>query len=381
MYIDDSWNDDIYEDFEPVKYKNLKVYSRDWTVETIFNQIKHGYIDLNPKFQRKIAWKDDKRSMLIESLILRVPVPQIVLAEDPYNANSFIVIDGKQRLLTILDFLEHGSYSSWNTGRLKKLKVRHDLNGKAFNELDTQTQRDLLNSDIRCTIISNVKDPEILYDIFFRINTGSVPLSTQELRQVLNRGEFAEYLYYTTTDSQEIHCVMGITGSDDRLRDIEILLRFFSIVLLGGTYRGNLKKFLDESMEIFTVYWEEYNSKIASLYKDFNNSIKKLESIFSYEYIGRKLSDKKIDRKFNKVLFEVQVYYFMYVEDELLTDQKKEEIRLAFTKLCDNSEFIETLEHTTQAVVKYENRFELFEKHIIKNLNLYEGDIPLPIRR
>jgi hypothetical protein len=81
------------------------VYSRDWTVGTILAQIEQGNIDLNPNFQRRNAWNDEKRSRLIESLIIGVPIPEIVLAEDRERRKSFIVIDGKQRLLSILGYV------------------------------------------------------------------------------------------------------------------------------------------------------------------------------------------------------------------------------------------------------------------------------------
>ena len=86
------------------------MYARDWTIETIFNQINIGNIDLNPKFQRRNAWNDDKRSKLIESIIMGYPVPEIVLAENPNKKRSFIVIDGKQRLLTLAGFIDNEKY-------------------------------------------------------------------------------------------------------------------------------------------------------------------------------------------------------------------------------------------------------------------------------
>src|SRR5262245_43129578 len=93
------WNDEIAQDLKPEDLSGLVVYSRDWTIETINNQIAQDNIDLNPKFQRRNAWNDDRRSKLVESLIAGLPVPEIVLAENPLKPKSFIVIDGKQRLL------------------------------------------------------------------------------------------------------------------------------------------------------------------------------------------------------------------------------------------------------------------------------------------
>ena len=84
-------NKEIIDDMAIVLSENIKTYSRDWTVETIYNQIRQGNIELNPKFQRRNAWTDEKRSRLIESLILKLPVPSIVLAESHTEKNKFVV--------------------------------------------------------------------------------------------------------------------------------------------------------------------------------------------------------------------------------------------------------------------------------------------------
>jgi Protein of unknown function DUF262 len=102
----DEWNTELEGEVQAEEVGSLIVYSRDWTVETIISQIEKKNIDLNPKFQRRNAWNDAKRSKLIESLIIGVPVPEVVLAEDKDVKKSYIVIDGKQRLLAIAGFVE-----------------------------------------------------------------------------------------------------------------------------------------------------------------------------------------------------------------------------------------------------------------------------------
>jgi hypothetical protein len=129
------WNEEIIEDVSAKDESELVVYSRDWTIATIISQIEQKNIDLNPKFQRRNAWDDARRSKLIESLIAGLPVPEIVLAEDPKKKKAFIVIDGKQRLLTIAGFVDP-TVGYWNKPQLKKLKLREDLNGKTYDQLE-----------------------------------------------------------------------------------------------------------------------------------------------------------------------------------------------------------------------------------------------------
>ncbi|MBA4211225.1 MAG: hypothetical protein C0454_16995, partial [Parvibaculum sp.] len=240
-FEDEGWNDDIAEDLSPGDFRDLVVFSRDWTVETVVSQIRKGNIDVEPDFQRRNAWNDGKRSLLIESLILGIPVPEIVLATAPDNPKSFIVIDGKQRLLAILGFIDPDFAASWDKPRLQGLQVRVDLNGKTYEAISKDDLDDgrLLNADVRCAVISNYAADDVLYHIFYRLNTGSVPLSTQELRQSLNKGPFSKLLAQTTDHVRPIHEVLRLSSPDKRLRDAEILLRFIAFHIYGDRYRGN----------------------------------------------------------------------------------------------------------------------------------------------
>ena len=184
-------NQEIINDITKIQTENIKTYSRDWTVETIYNQIEQGNIDLNPRFQRRNAWSDDKRSRLIESLILKLPVPEVVLAESHTEKNKYLVLDGKQRLLTIAGFIDHEKYKYWDKPVLRDLKMRPDLNNMSIEFLSQDNNKDsyraFQNSDIRCTVVFNQSSDDILYEIFYRLNSGAVPLSMQELRQSLRK--------------------------------------------------------------------------------------------------------------------------------------------------------------------------------------------------
>src|SRR5574344_1495434 len=163
-------NESDSEDIQNIDVSDVVVYARDWTIETIFNQINIENIDLNPKFQRRNAWNDDKRSKLIESIIMGYPIPEIVLAENPNKKRSFIVIDGKQRLLTLAGFIANDKYKYWDRPVLKGLKVLKELNKSKYIDFDEKSKREFDNSSLRCTVITNYKDIQILYDIFYRLN-------------------------------------------------------------------------------------------------------------------------------------------------------------------------------------------------------------------
>lgn len=357
--------------------KPLVVASRDWTVETIVRQISQGNIDLNPKFQRRNAWNDDKRSTLIESLIWGVPVPQIVLAEDPARPRSFIVIDGKQRLLTLAGFSDP-KFKYWDKPELKGLKVFHELNGANFEALSHNDEfedyyRRLMNADIRCTVLSNYSDPDILYDIFYRINTGSVRLGSQELRQVLNRGWFADFLVENTNDLQPIHRVLGLDEPDVRLADVEIILRSLAMDLFGKKYNGNLKQFLDTSMKEITRNYDE--AEIEQEYDYFNFGIANCEKVFLAKQIGRKMTGGKWETRFNRVLFEVQNYFFKHLDEDLVIRKKTRFLKEFAALVQHDTLFRSSIESTTKSVENTHLRFSKFQELIKK---VFGKDIATP---
>ena len=313
-------NEDLFDESEDFSGRNeIIVYSRDWTVETVISQIKNGNIDLNPKFQRRNAWNDKKKSKLIESYIVGYPVPEIVLAEHPKEKKKFIVIDGKQRLLTLCGFVRPEDYGSWNNPKIQGLADLPELNDCTFQNMKSSANhssyiRELANADVRCTVISNVKNDAVLYDIFYRLNAGATPLSVQELRQVLHPGPFTEHMVDYTDRGSAIQTVLGLDGPDKRLKDIETLLRVLAFHFYADKYKGSLKAFLDNFTFEVNNNWNTFERKISSALERIEFGIKALGKALDGErIIGRKFDFEKdrFESRFNTVIFEVQIYYAM----------------------------------------------------------------------
>jgi len=378
--MDVSWNADEIASSAPAPFGDLVVYSRDWTVETICRQIQQGNIDLNPRFQRRNAWTDERRSLLIESLIVGIPVPEVVLAEHPQRKKSFIVIDGKQRLLALSGFIDPATVPSWERPTLKGLAVKSELNGSSYRDLAgegelSETSRRLMNADIRCTVISNFRDDSVLYQIFYRLNTGSVPLSTQELRQSLIRGDFANFLVDYTNTVRPIHTVLGLDGPDARMRDVELLLRLMALIEYAPFFRGDLKRFLDSSMQRFSDSWPLNRPAIEGYLSRIDAAISRLARVFEMRQIGRKTTNGKFESRFNKAVFEVEVLGFDKLVDADLTPELVENFRLAIPSLFDRPEFRASIEATTKTMAQYRTRFEQFSGAMRA---VFNKDVPIP---
>lgn len=357
------------EDLIDVNSSDVIVYSRDWTIETIYNQIILGNIDLNPNFQRRNAWTDEKRSKLIESIVMGYPVPEIVLAENPVKKRSYIVIDGKQRLLTIAGFINNSKYLYWDRPKLKKLDVRKELNGLGYEDINIDVRREFDNSSLRCTVITGFSDIQVLYDIFYRLNSGSVSLSTQELRQSLIPGDFANYLLEITNEKQPIHDVMNIEGPDRRFRDIEIVLRLISFIKYPRNYNGNLKKFLDESMKCISDNWNAEKEDVTIIYEKINGAIGLLNKMFGeYKLIGRKYEGDKMLSRFNKVLFEVEVFFFLHLDNSV--EAYKDFFISNLKQLCsEDAAFKDSIESSTKNMDNYRIRYSKFQDMVNRTFN------------
>lgn len=375
------WNDDVLEEeISESDYDGLVIYSRDWTVGTIIDQMEQGNIDLDPKFQRRNAWSDKNKSLLIESLLLGAPVPEIVLAEDSGTRGKFVVLDGKQRLLTLLGYFHPESNPYWKNAQLMNLRVREDLKGITWESMKENSNKDstaLVNVTIRCTVISHYRSVDVLYDVFYRLNTTSVPLSTQELRQTLIRGPFTEYLVeYTNCDyegapDEGVHSfqkVIGLDGPDTRMRDCELLLRFIALDCFYSNYKGNLKSFLDDSMKSVNTSWDKMDDRIRSLSQEMNQTIDLLAEVFGeFENIGRKYTGEKPEKRFNKALFDVQCFYFHKLINEDLDNKHNQLFKTEFKALCNDEEFRRSIETTTKTKESYQTRYSRFQEIVNRN--------------
>jgi hypothetical protein len=377
----DDWNDELEQEVSAEGVESLVVYSRDWTVETILRQVEQNNIDLNPGFQRRNAWNDLKRSRLVESLVMGIPVPEIVLAEDVSKRKSFIVIDGKQRLLALAGYKWPEKYPSWDKAVLRGINTRKDLNNLGYAELEKKEDdyRQLINADIRCTVISNYKSNDVLYDIFYRLNTGSVPLSSQELRQVLNRGPFAEFLIKSTNVTLPLHGVLSLNGPDNRLRDAEIVLRFIAFSRFGGGYGGNLTPFLDGSMKTINENWGDFEPIVVGLLNELNMATERLILTFGVKLVGRKFSNGVWESRFNRALYEVEGFYFGKLPEAAFLAIDAATVRSEFEAFCGGTpEFLDSIETSTKNLQRYRRRYELFQGFVNKVFGTNIDCVPLP---
>lgn len=382
-FFDDFQNQESLEDLhlKLEQLQNAVLWGTDWTAETIVSQIKKGRIELNPKFQRREAWDEKRKSAFIESLICGFPIPQIILAEGKTKNDPYIVIDGKQRLLSLRRFFANNDEEDFKPLKLKGLSVLSGLNNKTYAEINNNPQianlvSQIENQPIRTIIIRNWPNEEFLYTVFLRLNTGSLPLSTQELRQALHPGGFLDFCDEYSASNERIHKILNISKADYRMRDIELIVRFFAFNYFINEYQGNLKLFLDNSVKILNEQWQDRSLEFINVANDLDCRIDLIYEIFKSNAF-KKYKNGTFDSRFNRAVFDIMVYYFYNNDIREIALHKQHEIVEGFQQLSNSDpQFVASFETSTKNTFQTSYRFTKWGEKLKEILGI---DLNIPI--
>jgi len=245
--------DEVFEEPEAFISYDIASYPSDLTLSVLSEMWKNGDIII-PEFQRSFVWNISQSSLLIESFLLGLPVPQVFFYVDEDNKN--LVIDGQQRLLSVVYFLDgffgsesiHGKQQVF---RLSGLDERSPYAKKRFVDLDEGSQRKLKNAVLRAINIRQLNpkgEHTSVYHIFERLNTGGTPLKPQEIRNCVFRGGFASLLKELNADSNWRR-ILGKSTFDKHQKDVELLLRVFALTQSWEKYEKPMKEYLNVAMD------------------------------------------------------------------------------------------------------------------------------------
>ena len=246
---------------------DIATYPSDFTLSIIAQMWKDGDISI-PDYQREFVWSISQSSLLIDSFLSGLPVPPVFFYIDEDNLN--LVIDGQQRILSVVFFLEgyfgHEHQGKRQTFRLTGLKEGSRYANKKFSDLSESEQRKLKQSVLRAINIrqlSPVGESTSAYHIFERLNTGGTPLKPQEIRNCVFRGGFATTLKDLNND-QHWRKILGKPLKDKHLKDVELVLRVFSLFNSSENYEKPLKEYLNQAMKSH----DKGKSSLVKKYKD-----------------------------------------------------------------------------------------------------------------
>lgn len=239
---------------------NLVVQHSDFSLRALYDMAVNKSIGLDPHYQRRDRWKQDKQSALIESFILNVPVPPVYLSEDDFGQYS--VIDGKQRITAIRDFLAGDL-------KLRGLKKFTELEGFYYDNLPIQIQNALsVRPYIRVITLLKQTDPQLKYEVFLRLNTGGEKLLSQEIRNVAFSGPLNDLLFNLskTPFLWERMKIKNESASAFRnMDDVEHVLRFLTLSdrwkTIGQIYSEEMDSYMRDNRFASKAIIEELESK------------------------------------------------------------------------------------------------------------------------
>ncbi|WP_405779867.1 DUF262 domain-containing protein [Streptomyces sp. NBC_00859] len=345
------------------------VVSSDWTAETLLSQIQRNNIEMDPIFQRRDAWDRKKKSRFIESLIVGLPVPQVVLAERKGKKGQFIVLDGKQRLLTLVQFAQ-GEF------KLSGLELRSDLNRCNIDGLPSDERLAFETQTLRTMVVRHWQGDEFLYLVFHRLNTGSVPLSPQELRQALHPGPFVAFANrYTTEDSTFAQLFGRKNGPDFRMRDVELLVRHFAFIRFLPDYAGNLKDLLDLTCARLNKSWSNESALAEEEARDCAEAISVVTEVFGKNAF-RRHNGEGYERPFNRAVFDIMCFYARHREVRERMQSRQDDVRSAFERLSRDSKFVASLTSTTKSMDAVETRLSKWGRALEQAI---EMELQIPV--
>jgi hypothetical protein len=338
-----------------------KIYTEqgDPEIDSLHKRFLKGRLNVQPEFQRQFVWDKVKSSRLIESSLLDIPIPIVYLSEEKDGKEN--VIDGQQRLTAFFSFID-GKFPDNSEFKLSGLRVFTELNGKKFNQLSEELQEKITTYKIRVIKFKKESDGDLQFEIFARLNTGSVPLNDQELRNCVFRGRFNDILKELSQDN-DFKYLLGIATPDRRMKDRELVLRFASFHFNTYLkYNAPIKKFLNDSME---KYRDISPTDEANLRKAFKNTIQIIRSLldknaFKRFYRGdeKNKNGKWETQKFNVSIFDILMYSFAE-EDKNTVFQNLDRVREALIDLMTkDQDFIDSIELSTSSKKAVTTRFD-----------------------
>lgn len=300
-----------------------------------------------PPFQRRYVWTPQQASRLVESFLLGLPVPGIFFYKEP-DTQKLLVIDGQQRLKSVFSFFDEKFSDDGKPFYLKD--VRPEWNGKSFSALSDSDKLRFKDAVLRATIIDQ-KDPDdnsSIFHIFERLNTGGVILKPQEIRNCICTGKLND-LFIALNINERWREILGQPRIDQRMRDVELIARFFALLYDHRDYKKPMKDFLTAFMKHHRNPTEAEITRMKGLFEDTVNRVHEslgkrpfspraglnaaiFDSIMVAFALNPKKSPKDLGKKY-KALLDNEAFKSYVTSGTTDVDSVKHRIQLALTTL------------------------------------------------
>ena len=312
------------------------------TVHDVLRRIDSGAFVMDPDFQRDFVWDQDKQSKLIESVVMRIPLPVLYLAED--DRERLVVVDGLQRLTTFQRFV--------NNGLRLKLEDRHELDGKRFEDLTPKLQNRVEDCNLILYVIDANVPERARLDIFDRVNSG-VPLSKQQMRNCLYMGKATEFLRVESRTT-EFEKSTGGGLSTSTMRDREFVNRFCAFQLLSVDEYRDMDTFLADGLSKMN----REPSVLPKLSCQFRTTLDNNHRLFGAQTFRQHKAGQERRGVINASLWDVMSTGLSHYSRAVVDDHAKD-LRAGVYDLLKDGRFVEAITRSTNSVNRVKFRFEM----------------------
>ena len=346
----------------PFNPEKIRIQTATIVVEQLVSRIRHNEIRLTPDFQRlRGIWKPDRKSRLMESLLLRIPLPVFYVAAD--RTENWTVVDGLQRMSTISDY-------AGDRFALAGLEYLTHLSGKVHGDLPRPMQRRIGETQLVVNVIEPGTPDEVMFNIFHRINTGGMPLNRQEIRHALNPGPVRDYLKELAS-SEEFLDATCRSIKPTRMADRDCILRFLAFYMnRWEDYTANeIDGYLDGAMKAINRMTEQERESMA---ERFRGSMRAAKGIFD-DNAFRKINPGS-DRRapVNRALFggwSVGLARRSPEDIAALVENREYVVKTFVTLLEDDHEFDRSISYSTSAPSRVRKQFQAIQQLIEEGLS------------
>ncbi|MFF3892838.1 DUF262 domain-containing protein [Streptomyces sp. NPDC001812] len=339
----------------PWKPEQIRVNSKQFSLRNALDMIDDGTLELAPDFQRGRVWKLGQKSRLIESVLLQIPLPAFYFAEDADGAMR--VVDGLQRLSTIHDFVRGGEESGFALKGVEYLTTV--VEGARFEDLPAPWKRRINNAQIMAHVIDPTTPPDVMYDIFKRINTGGTPLNAQEIRHCMSKDRSRDILKRMTSTDEFNRATNW--RNHIRMNDREMALRFAGFWLLGvdGYARYSaMDPFLQHTTTLLDDERAVPAERAEQLMADFDRAMKNAQLLFGEHAFRKWPLGVNGKNPINRALFETWSIVLASYEPEDLTQRRDAIVEAARRLMTSDYTYLEAITASTGGLRRVKYRFE-----------------------
>jgi len=322
-------------------------------IDSLHRKYKREKLVVQPDFQRQFVWDAKKSSRLIESALLRIPLPVVYISQG--KDGKEYVIDGQQRLTSFFRFID-GEFP------LSGLKAFDEYNGKYFKEIKEEDQDTVQCCKIRTIMFRKESDENLKFEIFERLNTGSVSLNDQELRNCMYRGPYNQLLRRLAAN-KEFKSLMGFTKPHKRMIDVELVLRFsafFHQTYLR--YTQPMKRFLNTEMEQYQAISDSDAKRLEEAFKNAVHIVKSLLGKKAFKRYIRGTSNNPNGhwepKRFNASLYDILMVSFAEANKHAVFANLDAIHEALIYLMTEDQAFIDSIEKSTSSLPAVKTRFD-----------------------